>query len=90
MFFGTPHDGPNLPQFFGNICSSIVRSISENSQNDVIDALTQGSLFSDILQDRFKHQLEDYKIVSFYEGIGNVGAARIRRFSPKLTVHLAG
>jgi len=90
MFFGTPHDGPNFPQLLSNICTSIARSISGNLGNDVMEALKKGSLFSDILQLRFKHQLEDYKITSFCGGIGNVSAAGIVFPAPRLTVNLAG
>ena len=37
-----------------------------------MEALEKGSLFSDVLQEGWRHQLSLYKIVSFYEGIGDV------------------
>ena len=37
-----------------------------------MEALKKGSLFSDSLQTQWRHQLDRYKIVTFYEGIGNV------------------
>lgn len=40
--------------------------------NDIMEALKAQSLFSDSLQNSFRHQLNDYQIVTFYEGIGNV------------------
>ena len=39
-----------------------------------MEALKRGSLFSDYLQNQWRHQLEHYQIVTFYEGIGDVGA----------------
>lgn len=38
-----------------------------------MEALKRGSLFSDALQNQWRHQLGDYQIVTFYEGIGEVG-----------------
>ena len=37
-----------------------------------MEALKKGSLFSDSLQNQWRHQLDRYQIVTFYEGIGNV------------------
>ena len=37
-----------------------------------MEVLRSGSLFSDILQESWRHQLSSYKIISFYEGIGEV------------------
>jgi hypothetical protein len=37
-----------------------------------MEALKNGSLYSDVLKENWRHQLEKYRIVSFYEGIGNV------------------
>ncbi|KAI9807419.1 MAG: hypothetical protein M1833_000164 [Piccolia ochrophora] len=37
-----------------------------------MQALQHGSLFSDVLQENWKHQLNSYRIVSFYEGVGNI------------------
>lgn len=40
-----------------------------------MEALKKGSLFSDSLQTQWRHQLDRYKIVTFYEGIGNVSVS---------------
>ncbi|KAL2050807.1 hypothetical protein ABVK25_008868 [Lepraria finkii] len=37
-----------------------------------MEVLRSGSLFSDILQEIWRHQLGSYKIISFYEGIGEI------------------
>lgn len=56
----------------GKIASRIVTSVTTNPSNDLMEAVKHGSLYSDILGDSFRHQLLRYKIVSFYEGVGNV------------------
>jgi len=57
---------------FGKACVSILQSVPGNPSNDIMEALKNGSLYSDILKENWRHQLEKYRIVSFYEGIGNV------------------
>ncbi len=79
VFFGTPHSGPtdDLKVKFGTACVKVAQSMPWKVSNDIIEALTKGSLFSDVLYEQWRHQLEQYQIVSFYEGIGNVGHPRI-------------
>jgi len=74
VFFGTPHAGPteDAKVRFAKACVSIVQSMPGNPSNDIMEALKSGSLYSDILKETWRHQLEKYQIVSFYEGIGNV------------------
>ena len=77
-FFGTPHGGGKETLVtFGNACARVVSAISTNPSNDIMEVLRSGSLFSDILQESWRHQLSSYKIVSFYEGIGEVKSAPI-------------
>ncbi|CZR62148.1 uncharacterized protein PAC_12045 [Phialocephala subalpina] len=73
MFFGTPHSGPtdDLKVKFGRACVKIAQSLPWKVSNDIMEALKKGSLFSDVLSEHWRHQLEQYQIVSFYEGIGN-------------------
>lgn len=74
MFFGTPHSGPtnDFMVKFGRVCVDIAQSMPWKVSNDIMDALKKGSLFSDVLYEQWRHQLEQYQIISFYEGIGNV------------------
>ncbi len=76
IFFGTPHGGPgvNWKSEFGKMCVKIAQSIPGKVSSDIMEALQRGSLFSDTLQDQWRHRLESYQIVTFYEGIGDVGA----------------
>jgi hypothetical protein len=65
-FFGTPHQGGNFAKL-GDIAASIVRGVLNNPKNTFMEALKKDSLFSDTLVDDFRHQLEDYYVLSFYE-----------------------
>jgi triacylglycerol esterase/lipase EstA (alpha/beta hydrolase family) len=65
-FFGTPHQGGNFAKL-GDIAASIVRGVLHNPKNTFMEALKKDSLFSDTLVDDFRHQLEDYFVLSFYE-----------------------
>jgi hypothetical protein len=74
VFFGTPHAGATTDAkvFFGKVCTRVAKKIIGHPQNDIMEALEKNSLFSDVLQENWRHQLESYQIVSFYEGIGDV------------------
>src|SRR6266487_1965913 len=74
VFFGTPHRGPVNSSLvsFGKLCARLVQKLPGNRPNDIMDALEDGLLFSDTLKDHFRHQLESYRIVSFWEGLGDV------------------
>ena len=74
-FFGTPHaGGDDALVALGKASIRIVRGLFRNPPNDIMQAVTHGSLYTDILQENWRHQLNLYKIVSFYEGIGSVRA----------------
>ena len=67
-FFGTPHDGGNDGLVrLGATSVAIVRGIFPDPPHDLVQALSRGSLFADILQEHWSYQLNLYKIVSFYE-----------------------
>jgi hypothetical protein len=74
IFFGTPQTGPgNNPEArLGMACVKIARSLPGIQSPNLIETLERGSLFSDFLREAFRHQLEAYKVVSCYEGIGDV------------------
>ncbi|MCJ1243623.1 hypothetical protein MMC30_000820, partial [Trapelia coarctata] len=65
-FFGTPHQGGELAKL-GDIAASIMRAVFRNPKNTFLEALKKNSIFSNGVIDDFRHQLEDYYIVSFYE-----------------------
>jgi hypothetical protein len=41
--------------------------VIQNPKNTFMEALKKDSLFSDTLMDDFRHQLEDYYVLSFFE-----------------------
>lgn len=65
-FFATPHRGGNLASL-GKILSDIVNKSTRNPPSKLIEALQEGSEFLDRLDANFRHQLEDYSFVSFFE-----------------------
>lgn len=74
VFFGTPHSGPsrNIQVGLGMACARIARSLPFQQTSKIIEILEGGTLFSDLLSESFRHQLEQYKILSCYEGLGDV------------------
>jgi len=68
VFFGTPHRGGNAGLVgLGDLSIRIAQGLFRNPPNDMMDALRGGSMFEDVLQENWRHQLTHYKIVSFYE-----------------------
>lgn len=77
VFFGTPHSGPstNLQVGLGMACAKVAKSLPFQQSSKTIEVLREGTLFSDLLSESFRHQIEQYKILSCYEGEGDVLAA---------------
>ena len=65
-FFATPHRGGNFAAL-GDIASTIVRGVLRNPNNTFMEALKSDSLFAESIIEDFRHQLEDYHVLSFYE-----------------------
>ena len=74
VFMGTPHSGPadSSKILFARSCAQIVKSLKGHKSNDLLEAVENGSLFSDILKENWRHQLENYQIISCYETIDPV------------------
>ncbi|KAL9110530.1 MAG: hypothetical protein Q9227_004888 [Pyrenula ochraceoflavens] len=70
VFFGVPHAGGNhaLVQL-GRLTTRIADHVlpDAHSRKDIMETLKDGSMYTDILKEMFRHQLEQYEIVSFYE-----------------------
>ncbi|RJE17497.1 Ankyrin repeat protein, partial [Aspergillus sclerotialis] len=69
VFFGTPHSGParNMQIGLGMACARIARSLPFVPSSKIIEILEGEILFSDLLSESFRHQLNQYKILSCYE-----------------------
>jgi hypothetical protein len=70
----------------GKIAARVARFVSKgHASNDLLDCLEYNSLFTRQMTDRFRHQLEDYRVISFIEGkkvqIGGVGPTSISHVS---------
>lgn len=73
-FFGTPHEGGDGRLVaLGAAAAHIASALHVQPSNDLIETLKKGSLFSDLLAEQWRHHLESYQLVSFWEGIGDVG-----------------
>ena len=73
-FFGTPHEGGDERLVaLGATTARIASALHVQPSNDLIETLKKGSLFSDLLAEQWRHHLESYRLVSFWEGIGDVG-----------------
>jgi hypothetical protein len=66
VFFVTPRQGRNFVKL-GDIASAIARGVLRNPENSFMTALRADTLFADDLVKDFRHQLEDYYVLSFYE-----------------------
>lgn len=67
VFFATPHNGGAEPYVtLGNVAANIARTLGTQKSDNIIKTLQQGNLFSDLVQDLFRHRLLDCPIVSFW------------------------
>ncbi|KAF8242777.1 hypothetical protein K440DRAFT_656415 [Wilcoxina mikolae CBS 423.85] len=66
VFFATPHQGGNFASL-GSIAATIARVTLMNPKNSFMEALKADSLFADSIINDFRHQLEDFYVLSFYE-----------------------
>ena len=64
--FAVPHRGGHRAGL-GAIAKDIVATLGGNSRNDLVESLKANSLFQENQAELFRHQLEDYRILSFYE-----------------------
>jgi hypothetical protein len=74
----------------GKIAARVARFVSKgHASNDLLDCLEHNSLFTRQMSDRFRHQLEDYRVISFVEGkevqLGGTGPASISHVGDMVT-----
>ncbi|KAL5610838.1 hypothetical protein FOBRF1_006955 [Fusarium oxysporum] len=73
LFFGTPHGGGNRSLVaLGSLAARATTKLGFTAKSDIVEALKHGSIFTDVLKEGFRHQLMDYRIVSFFEKSGNI------------------
>lgn len=72
-FFATPHNGGRDDLVaFGAIVSNLATFLGWKKGDNIIQTLQSGSLYSDILQDHWRHRLGQFDIVSFRGTLDNV------------------
>lgn len=66
-FFATPQSGGDQTLVnLGRIAVAIATTVGFSTKSDVLSTLKKGSVFSDIMAEQWRHQLESYDIVSFW------------------------
>ena len=72
-FFGTPHNGGNKVLVkIGGVVAKIANDLGFQNGDDVLETLKEGSIFTDIMHEHWRHQLLNYDIVSFWGAFDNV------------------
>lgn len=75
-FFATPHNGGDWKLVgLGKMASQIAIAAGFQKGDDVLETLTEGSIFSEILQEHWRHQLLKYDIISFWGALDNVSSS---------------
>ncbi len=72
---GTPHTGGNKAAP-AKLAADIVTKVTGQRKGDLMESLKKNSLLSAERQNYFRHQLEDYDIISFCETLGPKVAGR--------------
>ncbi|KAB5557932.1 hypothetical protein GE09DRAFT_93575 [Coniochaeta sp. 2T2.1] len=72
-FFATPHDGGESRLVrLGKMASKIAMTAGFQKGDHLIDVLENGSMFADIMQEHWRHQLLEYDIVTFWGAFDNI------------------
>lgn len=72
-FFATPHHGGDWKLVsLGGVVAKIATTVGFQKGDDVLETLKKGSIFSDIMQEQWRHQLDKYNIISFWGARDNV------------------
>jgi hypothetical protein len=52
----------------GKLVAGLTKFVSSGqADNEILNSLENNSLFTQEMTDQFRHQLEDYQVVSFFE-----------------------
>lgn len=80
VFFATPHHGADgMLLSLGDVAFKIAESL------DILKTLKSNSIFSDMMSEHWRHQLEQYCIVSFWGAYDNVSLPTHENLMPYLT-----
>ena len=63
VFFGVPHAGGDRAAVqLGTIATRIADAVLPNAKRDIMETLKDGSIYSDILKEMFRHQLKSTRL----------------------------
>ncbi|KAI9760046.1 MAG: hypothetical protein M1835_000252 [Candelina submexicana] len=67
VFFGTPRAGhtKSAKTAFGQAYAKVVKAYLGNLSDDLLQAFDKHSIFTDLLTERWRHQIDLYKFVIF-------------------------
>jgi triacylglycerol esterase/lipase EstA (alpha/beta hydrolase family) len=72
-FFATPHHGGDWRLVsLGGVVAKIATAVGFQKGDDVLETLKNGSIFSEIMQEHWRHQLLKYSIISFWGALDKV------------------
>ena len=75
-FFATPHNGGDpLHVSLGRVPAKIATTLGFQQGDDLLEVLRNGSMFSEIMHEQWRHQLLAYDIVSFWGTLDHVSRA---------------
>jgi hypothetical protein len=83
VFFAVPHQGGHGTTL-GTIARNIVTALNGEERNDLLKSLETNSLFQEHQAKFFRHQLEDYQILTVVEDLPTVLAKVLRRKTSKV------
>jgi triacylglycerol esterase/lipase EstA (alpha/beta hydrolase family) len=79
-FFATPHHGGDWKLVsLGGLAAKIATAVGFQKGDDVLETLKEGSIFSDIVQEHWRHQLLRYDIISFWGALDSVSHRDVKR-----------
>jgi len=72
-FFATPHNGGEWKLVnLGMLASKIATTVGFQKGDNVVEVLKDGAMFVDIMKESFRHQLNEYDMVSFWGAFDNI------------------
>ena len=67
-FFGTPHNGARMSLVkLASVAARLASKVRMQPENDVPEAIRDGSLYTEILKEHWRQRLLDFDLISFYE-----------------------
>jgi hypothetical protein len=72
-FFATPHHGGDWKLVsLGGVATKVATAMGFQKGDDVLETLKKGSIFSEIMEEHWRHRLLEYDIISFWGARDNV------------------